>query len=226
MKYLVLAAALAAAGTVCAAPVDSCVRVVAYVGEDVDNPGSGTVVASSRGKSLVLTNRHVVSERGVPFSEIEYDVFAKGNVYEARLKAWSKTDDLALLEVDADLPVAKVADKAPEFGQTVYEWGFPRGRRQKAQSGPYQQYDGVYRNEMHWGGYRPGVKTYQGEHGPEYAGGVVQAVGVPGTRGKSGAGVFNKAGELVGVVWGGKGRDVVVGYQEVVDFLREHLAGK
>jgi S1-C subfamily serine protease len=228
MKYLVLAALLAAAGTTCAGPaqpVDSCVRVVAYVGEITDEPGSGTVVASGKGKSLVLTNRHVVTDSAgkVPMSEIEYDVFAKGNVYEARVVCWSKYDDLAILEVDADLPAAKVSDAPPKFGETVYEWGFPHGRRQKAQQGSYTRYDGIFQNDMVWGGYKAGVRM--GPDGKKYLGGAVQAVAIPSAHGKSGSGVFNSSGGLVGVVWGGNdgSTDRVVGYAEVRDFLREKL---
>lgn len=218
MKYLVLAAALAVAGTVRAEgqkPVDSCVKVVAYIGEEKESRGSGTVVLSRGGKSLVLTNRHVVVHSG----EVEYDVMAKGNIHEARLVAYSKTDDLALLEVDVSLPVVRVASRAPEFGDTVYEWGYPKGRRQRAQSGEYFNYDGIFTNNMRWGGYKPGMRVSpQGE----YHGGAVEGVRVPGTEGKSGSGVFNARGELVGVVWGGKAHDVVVGYDEVKKFLREH----
>jgi S1-C subfamily serine protease len=223
---LVLAAVLAVAGTVCAAqtkPVDSCVRVVAYLDDETDCPGSGTVVDSYRGKSLILTNRHVVSDKDAIPPGVEYDVFAKGNVYEARLKAYSKYNDLALLEVDAELPVVRLSEKPPEFGDTVYEWGFPHGRRQKAQSGEYFNYGAIFTNDMRWGGYRQGMKT---DRQGRYYGGDVEGVRVPGTRGKSGSGVFNAAGELVGVVWGGRGHDVVVGYKEVRDFLRENLAVK
>jgi S1-C subfamily serine protease len=229
MKYLVLAVALAAAGTVCAAdkkPVDSCVKVVSYIGDEdkgqkeQDDGGSGTVVMSRAGKSLVLTNRHVVSDEEVPLSEIEYDVMAKGSIYEARLVAYSKYDDLALLEVTAELPAVKVASEPPEFGSTVYEFGFPRGRRQKAQSGEYFHYGAIFTNDKRWGGYKPGMKT---DPQGKYYGGSVEGVRVPGKRGKSGSGVLNGRGELVGVVWGGRDHDVVVGYEEVKKFLRENL---
>jgi S1-C subfamily serine protease len=187
-------------------PARSAVAVHRDLGGGRGRAGTGTVVACEEGKSLVITNAHVADD-----PDGAYTVTHAGTVYPATYVAGSAVrlvtpdtvrvdgPDLALLVVDAALPTATVARNAPRPGDRVRLGGF--GGRLGAQEAV------------------------------EKAGEVLDAAGyveptflstTDATSGDSGSGVFDDAGELVAVHWGGGDRRafaVPVGTVRV--FLRE-----
>lgn len=85
--------------------------------------GSGTVLASEDGKSLVVTNHHVV-----PTNIAGVVVIHKEKEYPARLLVTGNDDvDLSLLIVDVKLPAAPLATKLPKLGDKVRHWGSTSG---------------------------------------------------------------------------------------------------
>lgn len=98
--------------------------------------GGGTVIASEDGRSLILTNAHVARDAARPLT-----VTAAGREYRAAYLAGSRVydigfdhlgrpviaidgPDLAVLQVDAELPAAPVALAAPRVGSRVRQWGY------------------------------------------------------------------------------------------------------
>jgi S1-C subfamily serine protease len=83
--------------------------------------GSGTCVHSAAGKSLILTNRHVVADRPSGWVVAGADRWSEGTV-----KAVSPDADLALIECPGSFPVAPLAESDPA-GLPVRRLGFGRG---------------------------------------------------------------------------------------------------
>src|SRR5438067_4408339 len=193
-------------GKPAADPARSTVFVHRDLGGGRSRSGTGTVVACEGGKSLVLTNAHVADD-----PDGAYTVTHAGTAYPATYVAGSTvsqsdTDsmrvdgpDLALLSVGATLPAATIASDAPRPGDRVRLWGF--GRRSA------------------------------GEGAVEKAGRALDAAGyveptfvstTDTASGDSGSGVFNDAGELVAVHWGGGDQGAyAVPLGAVRSFLRE-----
>lgn len=173
-RYLfALAAALAATCSFAGDPRDSAVVVSAARGGGVSAVGSGTVFASEGDRSLVVTNHHVVKGSGGP-----YTVTLGSKDYPAKLLASERTQapDLAVLLVDARLPAAPIATELPAAGDEVRTFGFGIDG-----NGAMAPKVGVAVSIEPWDG-SPVLKTT-----------------APIVSGDSGAGVFNAAGELVGV---------------------------
>lgn len=105
---------------VAAAAIPSVVTVVTP-----DGSGSGWVVRASADTSSIITNHHVVDGA---IGRGETVVVRAGEVrLEGRIVAFAAADDLALLEVDASLPVLAPADGLPAVGETVVVVGAPFG---------------------------------------------------------------------------------------------------
>jgi len=75
--------------------------------------GSGTVIWSESGRSVVLTAKHVVEDPG------ELTVRGNGKTYPATLLGRDESADLAALLVEADLPAVPVAAADPLDGAEV-----------------------------------------------------------------------------------------------------------
>jgi hypothetical protein len=196
MKVLLATALLAVLATVAHAadPVRSTVKVVCYRGDITEN-GSGTVVYSSGGKSLVLTNRHVC-----PDADCEIDVYSKGNIYEGRWLGVADRGDLAVLEIGVELPAAPLAERPPANGDRLDRWGYPNGRRQKAKQGRF---------------------SFDVGFDDRYGRARMDSVSVPSVKGESGSGEFNERGELVAVVFGGNNESLCVGLEDVRRCVRK-----
>lgn len=153
--------------------------------------GSGTVIASEGGKSLVLTNAHVVESAQYPVTIVHTDADGIPWSYPATYVAGSYVShvghtltidgpDLALLQVDYTLPAAELADAIPAAGTPVQLWGF---------GGSLYGTTPVHRTgyvDKDPGFVEPATKT------------TIATI-----NGDSGSGVFNRAGQLVAVHWGG-----------------------
>jgi len=91
---------------------DSLVRVRTSAGS-----GSGTVVWSADGKSLVLTAYHV-TEKGTAL-----EVRAEGKWHPAQILASDQAGDVVALVVSAELPAVAVAEEDPREGAEVLMLG-------------------------------------------------------------------------------------------------------
>lgn len=147
--------------------------------------GSGTCIASEGGKSLVLTCNHVWSEQsspGAPFPLGSYPLFGEvrhdGKTYSATAIAGDADADLALVVVDAPLPVARIATQTPAVGAKVRHYGMTS----KDTSGEVLP-----------------ARTDISAAAHQFA---FTTSAIPGD---SGAGVFDERGELVAVVCGRTG---------------------
>jgi hypothetical protein len=164
-------------------PADACCRV----GRGIF-AGSGTCVWSEGGKSLVLTNNHIFSETydaegGTARASYPLTgcyVQHKGKSYPARAVDGlsSRWGDLAFLEVEAELPVAEVADDVPPLGAVVWHRGTGSG-----------------------GGSGRMLPNPAGHFWPS----SLFTSSMPSISGDSGAGIFNEAGQLVGINCGRQG---------------------
>jgi S1-C subfamily serine protease len=196
----------AAAGKTTLDPARTTVFVHRDLGGGRGQAGTGTVIACEAGKSLVLTNAHVADA-----PDGTYTVTHDGTTYPATYVTGSAISrltpgsvrvdgpDLALVSVEATLPVAALAPDLPRPGARVRLWGFG-GRL--ADQGPVEKAGEVLD-----------------------ATGYVEPMFVSTTQtssGDSGSGVFNDAGELVAVHWGGGDRRAhAVPLEAVRSFLRE-----
>jgi S1-C subfamily serine protease len=147
--------------------------------------GSGTVIAYENGKSLILSVAHVVDD-----PKAKLTVTHKGKAHKATYLWASPTieltlpdgkkvpiidgPDLALLTVDAELPVMKLAATPAKVGDEVKTFGFAGGPK-FADKGPYPKIGKVVDAEGVWAS--PDAR-----------------------RGDSGSGLLNSKDELVGVV--------------------------
>ena len=159
-------------------PMGASVRVRVAL-DDRNNFGSGTVIDSRPGRATVLSCAHVV--RGVtPDSTIEVDTFFEGRprTFVGRLIASDAEADVSLIEVSADgaWPAVKVAPtgRTPRAGEPVVSIGCGNGddpTRQSLKVTEIDRYDGPSN---------------------------IECTGLP-VVGRSGGGLFNGRGELVGV---------------------------
>jgi hypothetical protein len=163
----------------------------------VGQAGTGTCIASEGGKSLVVTNAHVVEGTRAPCVVVNGGKEWRAQVL-ATARDYSRRDwDLALVVVDGELPVAPVAAEEPAPGERIRIYGF--GGRMGSQG--------------------PALKT------GAWLGRTFNADNVNATNqtisGDSGSGWFNDRGELVAVHWGNNGRAWGVPLQPVRTFARE-----
>ncbi len=193
-------------GQAAADPSRSTVFIQRDLGGGRGRAGTGTVVACEGGKSLVLTNAHVADD-----PDGTYTVTHAGRAHPATYVAGSPVrhtsptsmqidgPDVALLAVEATLPAATIAPEVPRPGDRVRLWGFGgRSAAQGAAEKAGQTLDAAAYVEP----------TFVSDADT--------------TSGDSGSGVFNDAGELVAVHWGGDGqRAHAVPLGTVRAFLRD-----
>lgn len=167
-------------------------RVVLDNGDGTGSAGSGTPISCENGKTVIVTNAHVVPKhkKNQPIT-----VHVSGRKFPATYRDGSEVtyytdpetgkpmvkvhgDDLAFLEIDAELGYVELADEAPKIGEQVWQFG----------------YGGAQMNEG------PIVKfgtVLPSNHVEPTMVNTIHSV-----SGDSGSGVFNTRGELVGVTWG------------------------
>lgn len=83
--------------------------------------GSGTVVACDNGRSLILTNNHVVAR------DRKVDVVCRGKKYRSKFLAKCDYADLSVVTVEAALTPAEIASREPGIGEAVSHWGRASG---------------------------------------------------------------------------------------------------
>jgi S1-C subfamily serine protease len=175
--------------------------------EGVGGWGSGTVVASGKGESLVLTNAHIA-----PDSNAFYFVIHDEYTFMARWVGASGDADLALLKVDVELPAADLAPSPPAVGSRVSQWGCTA-------AGPMRFAEGVTEADD------PGRRDWERRT-------FLQST-IRSSNGDSGCGLFDARGRLVGVTYGGplEGHGgpsyaMHVGTEVVRGFLSKHTGVK
>jgi S1-C subfamily serine protease len=163
--------------------------------------GTGTVIASKGGRSLVLTCRHVV-----PDPDGTILVKAGASTYGAELLAVDDAADLAVLRVRAELPAVAVADVGPADGADLRQWGYTKGGPMNPKHGPARE---------HTNGKVDG-KPFD-----------VRVTGIAPDFGDSGSGVFDADGRVVGVCAAkAEGKAGTVGLLVPLADVRRFLAGR
>jgi thioredoxin len=159
-------------------PMQASVRIRVITNGRIDL-GSGTVISSRAGISQILTCAHIFKEFGDD-SRIEVDVFDHGRAtqYLARLKKFDKDSDVGLIEIPTAAPVAATlvaaVEEMPRVGEPVAAIGCSGGEE------PTRQQSRV-----------TDIDKYEGPHN-------LLCTGVP-VRGRSGGGLFNRHGAIIGV---------------------------
>jgi thiol-disulfide isomerase/thioredoxin len=166
------------AGSVPNDPMVASVRIRVRDSQGI-NYGSGTVIDSRAGRSLVLTCGHIF--RGVPKNTVaEVDRFdgTKATTYRGRILAYDLKADVGLMSIATDdpVPTARLAppDGGPQRGDSLVGIGCGGGKR------PLKIPVRV-----------TGVNVYLGP-------GNLECTGMP-QQGRSGGGLFDQSGRLVGV---------------------------
>lgn len=155
---------------------------VAIVGDDGRSRGSGTIIRFKKGEPLiVLTAAHVVQsmqEKGLSLSvSLTYKTYTRN----MELAKMDEEADLAVLrgldDEDRDGPAARVGVFSGRIGDEVYAIGSPLGHRHTLTTGRISNFI-TKKKILH---IRMTAESFFGS---------------------SGGGVFNKNGELIGVVKG------------------------
>ncbi len=121
--------------------------------------GSGFVLRSAGGRSTLVTNFHVVADawRTAPH---EVKLTNEGGEHTGTVKRVIEDQDLALVEVPAELPALERATTAPKVGDPVLAIGSPFGLTGSASSGNVS-------------GVRPGTLQFSAPVSPGNSGGPV-----------------------------------------------------
>ncbi len=167
-------------------PLASCTRIRVKDSAGI-NYGSGTIIDSRAGRTLVLTCGHIFREFAKN-SIIEVDVFVAGRseTFVGELLQFDLDADVGLLAIPTAEPLAMSAvalrNSALVQGQLVFSIGCGGGER------PSKQQHRV-----------TAINRYLGPDN-------IECTGVP-VRGRSGGGLFNSAGQVVGVCFAADERD-------------------
>ncbi len=157
------------------------VRVDAHTNDLESDVGTGTVIDNG----LVVTNHHVV--RGLRNRILDRDVvtvtFSDGTTHDAVVLKYDADDDFALIEVPTapETDIAPLAEGPPDSGDVIRVGGFPL-------AGKYREVEGKV------SGFGAPLRTSRRDS--------IFYFNARTLGGMSGAGAFNEAGELVGVMFG------------------------
>src|SRR5690606_624801 len=139
--------------------------------------GSGVIIGSKHGKSLVLTAYHVIEDGHTD----RITVTTEWGTYDAKVLGTHPSYDVAALVIEPgrDLPYAPLVSSDPQPGERIYLCGYGGGR--------WKQTPGS-------------VKGYvtHGSGDPQDI--AVTPIAI---SGDSGGPIYNTRGEVVGILWGG-----------------------
>ena len=156
-------------------PIAVCARIRVRQGDTI-NMGTGTIIQSEPGKTLILTCGHIF--RGFKESgTVEVDLFnrATPQTYDAKLVKADLDADVGLISLHevARFPVASIAKRSAQRGNHVYSIGCGGG-------------DAPSRLQH--------LVTSTDRYQPDF----VECTGMP-VQGRSGGGLFTTDGDVVGV---------------------------
>lgn len=160
------------------APMAASIRIRVRIGDKM-NLGSGTVISSRPGHTLIMTCGHIF-RNFTPEGKIEVDAFSDGQpkLFLAKLEKFDLDADVGLISIPTDQPLPQVPvarrDAAPTDGEQVACIGCSGGEN------PSREQLRV-----------TAIDRYEGPHN-------IECTGIP-VRGRSGGGLFNQRGELVGI---------------------------
>jgi thiol-disulfide isomerase/thioredoxin len=189
-------------------PLGSSVRV-RITNEGGVNYGSGTILDSQAGRTVILTCGHIFRELKDD-AKIEVDIFEghKAETFVGKTIGYDLEGDVGLLSIATQTPIAAspVAGTAEEarVRQSVYSIGCGGG-------------DPPSRQDVH-------VTALNRYLGPDN----IECTGEP-LQGRSGGGLFNEEGEVVGVCVAADPRDkrgLYAGLKVIHNLLREHKLEK
>ena len=175
---LIAEAAAKSNGPLAADPMQASVRIRVIIDGKI-NLGSGTVISSRPGKTVILTCGHIFRHLDNK-SKIEVDFINSGQPVEhvAKVQKYDIESDLGVIVVATEnaVPVAPIASRvaAPAIGDSVAGIGCSGGEL------PTERDIEV-----------TAIDRYIGPHN-------VECTGLP-VQGRSGGGLFNNLGEIVGV---------------------------
>jgi S1-C subfamily serine protease len=87
-------------------------------GKSASGTGSGVCVAESGKRRLIITNKHVLTDVAKVF------VLKNGKLTQGtNISLNADTDDLASFEIEADIPVVKLADELPKNDEQISHVG-------------------------------------------------------------------------------------------------------
>ncbi|MCB9953427.1 MAG: trypsin-like peptidase domain-containing protein [Planctomycetaceae bacterium] len=158
--------------------MDASIRIRVKNGDNM-NLGSGTVISSRPGYTIIATCAHIFRNYTAT-GKIEVDVFQNGQttLYLATLEKFDEKADVGLISIPTDTPIPAVKvgspNAAPEEGEAVACVGCSGGET------PTREQLRV-----------TNINRYEGPHN-------IECTGVP-VQGRSGGGLFNQDGELVGI---------------------------
>ncbi|WP_437202235.1 trypsin-like peptidase domain-containing protein [Planctomicrobium sp. SH664] len=170
--------ATAVSSAFAADPMDASVRIRVITQQRIDL-GSGTIISSKPGITQILTCAHIFKEYS-PESKIEVDLFVNGqsSQYIGRLIKHDPESDLGLITIPMTNPVLPIKvgpkESAPRMGEPLVAIGCSGGdnpTRQQSQVAAIDRFDGPHN---------------------------LLCTGLP-VQGRSGGGLFNRQGEIVGV---------------------------
>ncbi|MEW4488978.1 thioredoxin domain-containing protein [Thalassoglobus sp. JC818] len=159
-------------------PMQASVRIRVFIDGKI-NLGSGTVIASKPGHTVILTCGHIFRNFQQD-SKIEVDFIRDGKSIEhvATVEKFDTESDLGIIVVNTDqaMPVAPIAmlPHTPDIGDSVSGIGCSAG-------------DLPTRNDIQI----TAIDRYEGPNN-------IECTGLP-VQGRSGGGLFNRNGEVVGV---------------------------
>ncbi len=160
------------------APMAASIRIRVRIGDKM-NLGSGTIVSSRQGHTLIMTCGHIFRNFTAE-GKIEVDAFHDGQskLFLAKLEKFDLESDVGLISIPTDQPLPQVPvarrDAAPADGAQVACIGCSGGEN------PSREQLRV-----------TAIDRYEGPHN-------IECTGVP-VRGRSGGGLFNQRGELIGI---------------------------
>jgi len=184
-------------------PLASSVRV-RINNEDGVNYGSGTIIQSRKGRTVILTCGHIFRDLE-PDAKIEVDVFTgnESRTFIGKTIGFDLEGDVGLLAIntDAALPASSLGGLGEvRRRESVYSIGCGGG-------------DPPSREDLH-------VTALNRYLGPEN----IECTGVP-RQGRSGGGLFNAEGEVVGVCVAADPRDqrgLYAGTKVIHQLLKKH----
>ena len=148
----------------------------------ITDVGTGTIIHSESGRSTILTCAHIFSKVS-PSAKVEVEVFQGSDIlkYPGKLIGGNRDADIAFVSIPTtgQVPVAQLvaADKEPASGQTVFSMGCANGAEPTQMNMRVLKYN-----------YFEGPENITCEKDP--------------AKGRSGGGLFNSSGELIGVCSG------------------------